>query len=708
MGVNAIKITAVLSAAALSLCMMSAEKVRAKDIVDNGDFKYVISDDGKSAEIISYVGQSLYVSVPDEVNNCAVVSIGAAAFKDNQKLKELDISGTIKSIDTAAFSGCSSLNKVHISGSVKTIGESAFSGCSSLKELSLDDGILSVGKFAFADCSSLEKTVVPNSVDTIGDYAFVNCTKLSSPQIPKSLRYFGGYALENTKWMSNQKGDFVTIGDGILIKYIGESEIKSVPDSIKTVGSYAFAGNKKLKNVMLPSSVSVIQNSAFEGCEKLDNIYMPASIERIGKRAFYGCKALKKIDLTERLSVIDDYCFSNSGLEEIKIPKNVTAINKSAFEHCTSLGSVMLGDGVKKIGEASFKDCTKLKRIVFPKNVTVIEKDAFAGCKNLLRAEFNGDVVINENSFGDCVNMGEAVFYSNPKDLLDSAFNQVPKLVIYSENNLYLDEYAQRNSKKSDNIKNLPSYNEYISPSDNSDKEQGFSAGYTFITILIILIDIAVIGLFAFYILVIDVRRTNRSAAAALRTSHQRSTSAQRRRNQQTREKIHSVKNNRTPANRRVKAENRGNDTEARAARSEYRRPTQENRQLNRESSYDEPIRRPSPESKKKTAASVSRESETTEQSVTFAKSAKKQHKPMMKQRTDEDVTYVQAPRRKTRPVQGKRLYESEVTYVSPKRKTNVRSKVSHDKPTDRISDTEYDMKKFRSGDTMVFKKPKK
>ena len=108
MGMNAIKITAVLSAAALSLCLMTECKVQAKNIVDNGDFKYVISDDGKSAEIISYVGQSLYVSVPDEVNNCAVVSIGAAAFKDNQKLKELEISGSIKSIDTAAFSGCSS------------------------------------------------------------------------------------------------------------------------------------------------------------------------------------------------------------------------------------------------------------------------------------------------------------------------------------------------------------------------------------------------------------------------------------------------------------------------------------------------------------------------------------------------------------------------------------------------------------------------
>ena len=704
MGMNAIKITAVLSAAALSLCLMTECKVQAKNIVDNGDFKYVISDDGKSAEIISYVGQSLYVSVPDEVNNCAVVSIGAAAFKDNQKLKELEISGSIKSIDTAAFSGCSSLSKVHISGSVKNVGESAFSNCSSLKELSLDDGILSIGKFAFADCTSLEKAVIPNSVDQIGDYAFVNCTKLSSPQIPKSLRYFGGYALENTKWMSNQKGDFVTIGDGILIKYIGESEIKSIPDSIKTVGSYAFAGNKNLKNVMIPSSVNVVQNSAFEGCEKLENIYMPASVEKLGQRAFYGCKSLKKIDLTERMSVIENYCFSKSGLEEIRIPKNVTSINKAAFESCKSLRNVMIGDGVKKICEASFKDCTSLKRIVFPKNVTVIEKDAFSGCKNLIRAEFNGDVVISDNAFGDCVNMGEAVFYSNPKDLLDNAFNQVPKLVIYSENNLYLDEYAQRNSKKSDSLKNLPLYNEYISPSNNKDEEQTFSAGYTFITIIIIMIDIAVIGLFAFYILVIDVRKTRKAASTAYGNSRHRNSYRQPERKQSQRTKVYSGERKTSP----VKTETSRAVSEIKNTRTEIRQPIPKKRQIKPEVFYDEPIRRPVQKPQEKPSVSVSANEENSEQSVTFAKSSKKQRKPIRKQRPDEEVTYVQAPRRKTRPVQGKRLYESEVTYVSPKKKTNVREKIYHEKEEDHISDTEYDMKKFRSGDTMIFKKTKK
>lgn len=506
MGFRALNITAVAAAGIICAGLFSPAYVQAKEVADKGDFKYVISEDGKSAEIVSYVGQSLYVSVPTEIDKCVVTSIGPAAFKNNEKLKELEIAGTIKSIDTAAFSGCTSLHKVHIAGAVRTIGQSAFSGCTALKELSIDDGLEKIDKFAFSECSALESVVLPNSVDHIGDYAFINCKELKKPQFPKNLRYFGGYALENTKWMESQKGDFVVIGDGILVKYIGKADIKSIPKTIKTIGSYSFAGNKVIKNIMIPSSVSVIETSAFEGCEKLSDVYMPASVERIGQRAFFGCKALKKLDLTDRLTLIDSYSFASTGLTEVTIPKNVSVINEGAFDHCQALASVNFGSGVKKIASYAFRDCINLKKLVFPNNVKEIEKDAFAGCKTLLRAEFNGDTKLNESAFNECPNMNAAVFYHNPKVIEDNAFNQIPELVIYSDNNLYLDEYAERNSKTSDNLKNLPAYNERITHHDEGEEHSEFSLGYTLITVLIILIDITVIALFAFY-LTVDNRR---------------------------------------------------------------------------------------------------------------------------------------------------------------------------------------------------------
>ena len=678
MNLKVVKMFAAVSAAAVLLCNASAVSVCAKEIVDNGDFKYMISEDGKSAELISYVGQSLYVSVPPEVNNCTVTSVGAAAFKDNTKLKELEIPGTVKYIDTAAFSGCSSLAKVHISGSVKILGESAFSDCTSLEELSIDDGLQSIGKFAFSGCTSLEKAVLPNSVDSVGDYAFVNCTELSDPQIPKSLRYFGGYALENTKWMSQQKkNEFVTVGDGILIKYAGEAEVKSIPDTIKVVGSYAFAGNKKLKNVMIPSSVSVIQNSSFEGCEKLDNIYIPASVEKIGQRAFYGCTSLKKVDLTERLTVIENYCFSESGLQEVKIPKNVTAVNKGAFEDCASLSKLTIGDGVKKIGENAFKNCILLKRVVFPKNLSVIEKDAFAGCKNLMRVEFSGAVVLNENAFNECSNLDAAVFYSNPQKLDDTAFNQVPKLTIYSDNNLYLDEFAERNSKLSQSVRNLPAFNEYRVPDKDEDKQE-FSSGYTMITILIIFIDLILIGSFAFYIVVIDRKLTIRKMDRELQ-GYDKTVSVKHKRKRRPAAAPKTQLQHREPPARRP------------VSRSSYEKQ--------KEMDADKPIYRPTERPAVKPAPRP--EHHSSDPSVTFATSAsKKPRRAVQRPHSDDDVTYVEAPKRKTRPMQGRSLYESNAVLE------HTRSGRSSSEG--RKTSAENNTNKLRSGDTMIFNKPKK
>ena len=665
MSIKALKIFAAASAAVLSISIVMPARVQAKEVIDNGDFKYIVSADGKSAEIVSYVGQSLYVSVPAEIDHYEVTSIGAASFKDNEKLKELDISGKIKVIDTAAFAGCTSLNKVHISGTVKTIGESAFSGCTSLRQLSIDDGIQTIGKYAFSECSSLQSAVIPNSVDHIGDYAFINCTSLEKTQIPKNLRYFGGYALENTKWMKAQKGDFVIVGDGLLIKYIGESDIKSIPDKVKTIGSYSFAGNKNIKNVMIPSSVSVIQNSAFEGCENLNDIYMPASVERIGQRAFFGCKSLVKIDLTDRLSLIDSYSFAESGLEELTIPKNVSVINKGAFEECRKLSSVSFGSGVKKIGEAAFKGCTAIKRLIFPENISEIEKDAFAGCTNLLRAEFSGDTKLHELSFSESPHMTAAVFYKNPKTLEDNAFNQIPELIIYSDNNLYLDEYAARNSKTSDNIKNLPQYNEYIDPDKNKEDKHEFSVGYTLITVVIIIVDVAVIGLFAFYIVVVDPKRSAAKQNAEYMYVQHRSRphSPMRQKNNST--KNHVTEEDDVARERRVPS---------RPARYVTRsKPPQNN----------------------------------TEGDVTFASSERKKKKPISKPKAaEEEMIYVKPQERKTRPVQGKGLYGGQAARTQ---RHPIRKQSSLDAPIpQRKTNTKNKDDSFASGDTMVFRKPKK
>ena len=54
-----------------------------------------------------------------------------------------------------------------------------------------------------------------------------------------------------------------------------------------------------------------------------------------------------------------------------------------AFRDCTSLTSIVIPEGVTKIGDFAFLRCTALTSIVIPKSVTTIGQGVFNFCSNL-------------------------------------------------------------------------------------------------------------------------------------------------------------------------------------------------------------------------------------------------------------------------------------------------------------------------------------
>ena len=61
----------------------------------------------------------------------------------------------------------------------------------------------------------------------------------------------------------------------------------------------------------------------------------------------------------------------------------VTSISKYAFQNCSSLTSVTIGDSVTSIDYYAFQDCTSLTSITIPNSVTSIDGNAFSGCSSL-------------------------------------------------------------------------------------------------------------------------------------------------------------------------------------------------------------------------------------------------------------------------------------------------------------------------------------
>lgn len=489
-------------AVVVSVC--TGTEVSAAKIIDNGDYTYEVLEDGKSAAIKNYKGESLYVSLPSRVEDYTVTEVSSSAFMSNHTIKELEICDTIKKIDSNAFAECTALQKLQIPGNVEIIGDSAFQNCTELSSLTIYDGTKRIGHYAFAGCISLGELKLPNHLEEIGDYAFFNCSSLENVSIPNGIESFGGYALEGTKWIKNQKSEFVIVGDGILIKYNSDKKYISLSDKVKTIGKYSFAENKSVNTVLVSPETKKIESSAFENCTALEVVRIhPDSVEEINSRAFYDCKSLNNITLPNSTAKIDKHTFGNcEGLEMITIPSNVITVSEGAFEGCIQLENLTIMGGLQNIETDAFKDCKNLRRIIFPTTLRKIQKSAFSNCSSLTRVEFNSDIMLEPLAFTDCVNISEAVFYVNIKELQPNAFENSPMLTLYSDNNYYLQEYAEKNKIQNDHIKNLAEYQDKGNiPVEPPKEVSGFSGTYTLIVVMIIIVDIALVVLFSFYII---------------------------------------------------------------------------------------------------------------------------------------------------------------------------------------------------------------
>ena len=217
-----------------------------------------------------------------------------------------------------------------------------------------------------------------------------------------------------------------------------DSNITSVviPDTVTSIGNYAFSSCSNLTSITIPSSVTSIGENAFWYCNSLTSITIPSSVTSIGKAAFNSCCALAEVynyspritvtagsssngylgyyakvvynarDLTgekpaTRITVVGNVQYYNYGddfialapavaretLTEVTLDNRTTEINQNAFKNCNSLTSITIPDGVTSIGENAFYYCNSLTSITIPDTVTSIGDYAFHNCSSLTSIE---------------------------------------------------------------------------------------------------------------------------------------------------------------------------------------------------------------------------------------------------------------------------------------------------------------------------------
>ncbi len=234
--------------------------------------------------------------------------------------------GDVTTIGYRAFYDCSILTSVTIPDSVTTIGGGAFYSCSSLTSVTIPDSVTTIGERAFSGCKSLTSVTIPDSVTTIGGRAFEYCNSLTSVTIGDSVTTIGECAFRDCTSLKEFKGKFAADGGRCLIV-----------DGVLN----AFAIGCGVTQYTIPDSVMTIGRWAFEDCDSLTSVTIPDSVTTIGWGAFEDCNSLTSVTIGDSVTTIEYYAFNDCrSLTSVTIPDSVTTIGGLAFYKCGSLKAV--------------------------------------------------------------------------------------------------------------------------------------------------------------------------------------------------------------------------------------------------------------------------------------------------------------------------------------------------------------------------------
>ena len=274
------------------------------------------------------------------------------AFKDCQNLKDVEIPDGTKYIGDFAFENCTSLKSIYIPNSIIDVGVGIFKNCSNLYNIMMNDNdylygkknnaiirrkgykgeptlvagcqdtiisdeIKSIDDYALYGCIKGNFFEINDNIKRIGDCAFENCTELKDLILPNNLEEIGYNSFAGVKHVTNNsvntnvRNDLMnnfceTVIDGYVeenfvykdytkkevIRYIGNSDVCTIPDGVEIIGEYFGAGAYAFNiptTIVIPHTVKEIKTNAFLNGTNIIKISIPNSVEVIGENAFDNC-----------------------------------------------------------------------------------------------------------------------------------------------------------------------------------------------------------------------------------------------------------------------------------------------------------------------------------------------------------------------------------------------------------------------------------
>lgn len=349
--------------------------------------------------------------------------INEKAFMYNTNLSSIDIPASCEKIGSRAFA-CTGLLNITIGNNIDYFGSGAFSSCEKLTtvefetttsfsnfEMDTDDSYL------FANCSNLTTVINYPSTD-IGRYCFQGCSKLSSITFYDSVGKIGRYAFEDCYSLKE-----------LTISYTPYIE------------SHAFYQCYNLLKLTILKEIGICDPNAVYFCDNLFEIYNLSNNELIKGEgvARYAKDIYTSLDTPSKIKTINNVLYYDNGTDfialaptdraitAIEFDSKTTEINAYAFKYCENLTSIILKEGITKIGFQAFDGC-KIASLEIPESLVEISSGAFD------YYTLNTVIINNEAIADSCVK------YSDNGYILRKAETVYIKTGLSTEDSTYLLE----------------------------------------------------------------------------------------------------------------------------------------------------------------------------------------------------------------------------------------------------------------------------
>ncbi|MBR1987596.1 MAG: leucine-rich repeat protein [Clostridia bacterium] len=358
-----------------------------------------------------------------------LTEIGAYLFYECANLKSITIPASVKTIEERAFYDCTNLKEVIFeqeNSQLTSIGATAFYH-TGLTYVVIPENVTSIGKHAFY-ISTLHTLVNKSDINIVlkavdEDYSIVcqfadmiftsevewteetNTDTGVSYRIytPKDGQYLTFDTLDGSDYSQETFKVVIGVDDNTKSTYV-------LDDDTNGIGYKIFESNKNLTHIVIPENVKSIGCNAFGNCFSLAvvvNLSEDVKLTNIaGTTEDYGCLNYYIAELYTEEVTVESYTNTTTNIKYLIVKKDGVQVDKiavgiadesintttvtldadttivgyAAFRSNTTITSLVLNDGLKRIAYNAFRDCSALSSInAIPDTVIDIGAKAFRG-----------------------------------------------------------------------------------------------------------------------------------------------------------------------------------------------------------------------------------------------------------------------------------------------------------------------------------------